>query len=37
VTLSPRAYEPDEQAGAVYEERYAQYRALYDGVEGALT
>jgi xylulokinase len=37
VTLSPRAYQSDERAAAVYQERYAQYRALYDGVEGALT
>lgn len=36
VTLSPRGYEPDERASAVYQERYAQYRALYDGAEGAL-
>ena len=27
---------PDEAARAVYAERYAQYRALYDGAEGAL-
>jgi len=37
VTPSADGYEPDERARAVYEERYAQYRALYDGVEGALT
>jgi len=37
VTLSPRAYQPDEQARAVYQERYAQYGALYDGTERALT
>jgi xylulokinase len=36
VTLAPRAYEPDPRVGAVYQERYAQYRALYDGAEGAL-
>jgi xylulokinase len=36
VTLAPRGYEPDGPAGAVYQERYAQYRALYDGAEGAL-
>jgi xylulokinase len=36
VTPSDRGHEPDERARAVYEERYAQYRALYDGVEGAL-
>jgi len=37
-TVRPSAdgYQPDERAQAVYEERYAQYRALYDGVEGAL-
>jgi xylulokinase len=37
VRLLPRAYQPDERAGAVYQERYAQYRALYDGTERALT
>jgi xylulokinase len=36
VRPSQRAREPDDQARGVYEERYAQYRALYDGVEGAL-
>jgi xylulokinase len=36
VTPSVRVREPDERARAVYEERYAQYRALYDGAEGAL-
>jgi xylulokinase len=36
VTPSRRVYEPDERERAVYEERYAQYRALYDGTEGAL-
>ncbi len=36
VTPSARCYEPDERTRPVYEERYAQYRALYDGVEGAL-
>ena len=36
VQVAPRAYHPDDQARAVYAERYAQYRALYDGVEGAL-
>ena len=36
VTPSERCYRPNEQARAVYQERYAQYRALYDGVEGAL-
>jgi len=37
VTLSPRAYQPDDRARAVYQERYAQYGALYDGTERALT
>jgi xylulokinase len=37
VTLAPRAFEPDDRADAVYRERYAQYRALYDGAERALT
>ena len=37
VTPSAGCYEPDDRARAVYEERYPQYRALYDGVEGALT
>jgi xylulokinase len=36
VRVAPRAYYPDEAARAVYAERYAQYRALYDGAEGAL-
>jgi xylulokinase len=36
VTLAPRCYRSDERASAVYQERYAQYRALYDGAEGAL-
>jgi xylulokinase len=36
VTPSARCYEPDERTRPVYEERYAQYRALYDGVEKAL-
>src|SRR5262249_62244055 len=36
VTPSVRVREPDERARAVYEERDAQYRALYDGAEGAL-
>jgi xylulokinase len=36
VQPSVRVREPDERARALYEERYAQYRALYDGVEGAL-
>lgn len=37
VTPSPRCYEPDRQTATVYAERYAQYRALYDGAEKALT
>jgi xylulokinase len=36
VQPSARIREPDDRARARYEERYAQYRALYDGVEGAL-
>jgi len=36
VRVAPRAYHPDEATRAVYAERYAQYRALYDGAEGAL-
>src|SRR5450432_1341436 len=36
VAVAPRSYQPDEQAKMVYDERYAQYRALYDGAEGAL-
>jgi xylulokinase len=36
VTVAPRAYRPDQRAQAVYADRYAQYRALYDGAEGAL-
>ena len=36
VRLSPRCYRPDPRTADVYAERYAQYRALYDGVEGAL-
>ncbi len=36
VTPSDRCYEPDERTRAVYAERYAQYRALYDGAEKAL-
>jgi xylulokinase len=36
VMPSARGYQPDERARTLYEERYAQYRALYDGVEGAL-
>jgi len=36
VTPAARGHEPDERARAVYQERYVQYRALYDGVEGAL-
>jgi xylulokinase len=36
VELAPRAYEPNAATAAVYADRYAQYRALYDGTEGAL-
>ena len=36
VAVAPRCYQPDEQVKMVYDERYAQYRALYDGAEGAL-
>jgi xylulokinase len=36
VQVAPRSYQPDERVGAVYAERYAQYRALYDGAERAL-
>jgi xylulokinase len=36
VTLAPRAFEPDARVSDVYTERYAQYRALYDGAERAL-
>jgi xylulokinase len=36
VTPSHRRYEPDPRTQAVYAERYAQYRALYDGAEKAL-
>jgi xylulokinase len=36
VTPSERCYQPDERTRPVYQERYAQYRALYDGVERAL-
>jgi xylulokinase len=37
VSPSPRAYLPDDSTRSVYAERYAQYRALYDGTERALT
>ena len=37
VRLAPRAYQPDPRTAEVYAERYAQYRALYDGTEGALS
>jgi xylulokinase len=37
VSLSPRCYQPDPGTQDVYAERYAQYLALYDGAEGALT
>jgi xylulokinase len=36
VTPSARCHQPDERTQAVYQERYEQYRALYEGVEGAL-
>ena len=36
VTPADRCYEPDQRTRAVYSERYAQYRALYDGTESAL-
>jgi len=36
VTPSVRCYQPDQRTAAVYAERYAQYRALYDGAEKAL-
>ncbi len=36
VTLAPGAFEPDARLSDVYTERYAQYRALYDGAERAL-
>jgi xylulokinase len=36
VTPSDRCYEPNDLTRAVYAERYAQYRALYDGTESAL-
>jgi xylulokinase len=36
VTPARDCYRPDERTTAVYAERYAQYRALYDGTERAL-
>jgi xylulokinase len=36
VRLSPVTYRPDPRTREIYAERYAQYRALYDGAEGAL-
>jgi len=36
VSPSPRCYLPDGSTQEMYAERYAQYRALYDGTEGAL-
>jgi xylulokinase len=36
VQVADRAYHPDDATREVYAERYAQYRALYDGAEGAL-
>jgi xylulokinase len=37
VRLAPRSFQPDPASTGIYAERYAQYRALYDGIEGALT
>jgi xylulokinase len=36
VRLAPRCFLPDPGTHEIYAERYAQYRALYDGAEGAL-
>jgi hypothetical protein len=36
VRLAPRCYLPDPRTRDIYAERYTQYRALYDGAEGAL-
>src|SRR5215468_124670 len=36
VRLAPRFYQPDSRTRDVYAERYAQYRALYDGTESAI-
>jgi xylulokinase len=36
VRLAPRTFLPDPRTSDIYAERYAQYRALYDGAEGAL-
>jgi len=36
VELASEPFVPDPSAQAVYEERYGEYRALFDGVEGAL-
>ncbi len=36
VRLAPRSFVPDPGAAEVYQDRYAQYRALYDGAERAL-
>jgi xylulokinase len=36
VRLAPRSYHPDPRTRDVYAERYDQYRALYDGTEGAI-
>ncbi|MFZ1062934.1 MAG: FGGY family carbohydrate kinase [Acidimicrobiales bacterium] len=37
VQLAPEPFVPDERRRDLYDEAYARYRALYDGVEGALT
>jgi xylulokinase len=37
VTPAARSYEPDQRTAAVYAERYAQYLALFDSTERALT
>lgn len=36
VRLAPRCYLPDPRTSDIYAKRYAQYRALFDGAEGAL-
>ena len=36
VRLAPRTFVPDPGTAGLYDERYAQYRALYDGAERAL-
>ena len=35
VHLSPETHEPDPTVAGVYEDAYARYRSLFDGVEGA--